>query len=254
MPEPHPAQGCRTAWTGWALCRARTNIVPKPRDSASDAGLADMYLASPAQPRISIGLGTTVARVLPAERPETCSRPPGVRRLRSAFGLVRRSRRAADAEGAPAAGRRILHPARRHTSAFLAFDASPPAPVTRPLRRRTPVRTLASPFRGRRAGTSGGSSLVRKFISALVGRGRLKIEDGGQRTEDGLGADGGRDRVGNAIPTYGGPARPSLPTAKPRSTSLCRPHDPSASCHLSMPSGRLGADRLLSNCHPPCIY
>ena len=64
-----------TAWTGWALCRARTNIVPKPRVSAPDAGLADTYLASPAQPRIRIGLGTTVAWVLPAERPETCSRP-----------------------------------------------------------------------------------------------------------------------------------------------------------------------------------
>ena len=100
----------------------------------------------------------------------------GVGRLRSAFGRVRRSRRAADAEGAPAAGRRILHPARRHTPAFLAFDASPPAPVTRPLRRRTPVRTLASPFRGRRAGTCGGSSLVRKFISALVGGGRLRTD------------------------------------------------------------------------------
>ena len=87
------------AWIGWTLCRARTNIVPKPRDSASEAGLADTYLASPAQPRIRIGLGTTVARVLPAERPETCSRPPGVRRLRSAFGRVRRSRRAADAVG-----------------------------------------------------------------------------------------------------------------------------------------------------------
>ena len=117
-----------------------------------DAGLADTYLASPAQPRIRIGLGTTVAWVLPAERPETCSRPSGVSHLRSAFGSVRRSRRAADAEGAPAAGRRIRHPARRHTSAFLAFDASPPAPVTHPLRRRTPVRTLASPFRRRRAG------------------------------------------------------------------------------------------------------
>ena len=137
----------RTAtWTGWALCRARTNIVPKPRDSASDARLADTYLATPAQPRIRIGLGTTIARVLPAERPETCSRPPCVRRLRSAFGHVPRSRRAADAEGAPAVGRRLRHPARRHTSAFLAFDASPPAPVTRPLRRRTPVRTLASPY------------------------------------------------------------------------------------------------------------
>ena len=135
-----------TAWTGWAHCRARTNIVPKPRVSVPDAGLADTYLASPAQPRIRIGLGTTVARVLPAERPETCSRPSGVGRLRSAFGHVRRSRRAADAEGAPAAGRRNRHPARRHTSAFLAFDASPPAPVTHPLRRRTPVRTLASPI------------------------------------------------------------------------------------------------------------
>ncbi len=144
-----------TAWTGWALCRARTNIVPKPRDSASDAELADTTLASPAQPRIRIGLGTTVARVLPAERPETCSRPPCVRRLRSAFGHVPRSRRAADAEGAPADGRRNLHPARRHTPAFLAFDASPPAPVTHPLRLRTPVRTLASPVRGRRAGTGG---------------------------------------------------------------------------------------------------
>ena len=144
-----------TAWTGWTLCRARTNIVPKPRDSASDTGLAETTLASPAQPRIRIGWGTTVARVLPAERPETCSRPSGVRRLRSAFGRVRRSRRAADAEGAPADGRRNRHPARRHTPAFLAFDASPPAPVTRPLRRRTPVRTLASPFLGRRAGTGG---------------------------------------------------------------------------------------------------
>ncbi len=37
----HPSKGRRTAWTGWALCRARTNIVPKPRDSVSDAGLAD---------------------------------------------------------------------------------------------------------------------------------------------------------------------------------------------------------------------
>ena len=156
MPEPHQAQGRRTAWTGWALCRVRTNIVPKPRVSVPDAGLADTYLASPAQPRIRIGLGTTVAWVLPAERPETCSRPPGVRRLRSAFGRVRRSRRAADAEGAPATGRRNRHPARRHTSAFLAFDASPPAPVTHPLRRRTPVRTLASPFRGRRAGAEEG--------------------------------------------------------------------------------------------------
>ena len=66
--------------------------------------------------------------------------------------------------------------------------SSPSAP-RRPRQSRTrsgdgpPVRTLASPFRGRRTGTSGGSSLVRKFISALVGEGR---------TEDGLGADGGR--------------------------------------------------------------
>ncbi len=143
---------CLTAWTLWALCRARTNIVPKPRVSVSGAGLADIYLASPTHPRIRIGWGTIVAWILPAERPETCSRPPGVRHLRSAFGRVRRNRRAADAGGAPAAGRRIHPPARRHTSAFLACDASPPAPVTRPLRRRTPVRTLASPFLGRRAG------------------------------------------------------------------------------------------------------
>ncbi len=174
-----------TAWTGWAHCRARTNIVPKPRDSVSDAGLADTHLASPAQPRIRIGLGTTVARILPAERPETCSRPPCVRRLRSAFGHVRRSRRAVDAEGAPADGRRNLHPARRHTSAFLAFDALPPAPVTHPLRRRTPVLTLASPSLGRRAGTGG------------MG-GRPRTEDRGQDGDRGPADGWDRRRQGPA--------------------------------------------------------
>ena len=41
--------------------------------------LRDRHLASPLHPRHRIGLGTTVARVVPAERPETCSRP-GIRR------------------------------------------------------------------------------------------------------------------------------------------------------------------------------
>ena len=79
-----------TAWTRWAFCRARTNIVPKPRDSASDAGLADTYLASPAQPRIRIGLGDNSCSGTPGRAPgdlfsSSVCPPPALRvRARSA--------------------------------------------------------------------------------------------------------------------------------------------------------------------------
>ncbi len=198
------------AWTGWALCRARTNIVPKPRDSVSDAGLSDEYLADPARSRIRLRQG--VRRPLGytrqnARRPvlvlrESSSSAPrsgafryGIRAMRTSFftgdpaaGIPVKKSKSTLPVCAPLlkggltpggeAGRRNRHPARRHTSAFLAFDTSPPAPVTRPLRRRTPVRTLESPVRGRRAGAA---EEVHSFIIAFVhelrgGRGRSSLD------------------------------------------------------------------------------
>ena len=160
-----------------------TTLSPKPRVSVSVAGLADTYLASPAHPRIRIGLVTTVAWIPPAERPETCSRPSG-----SPPPPLRVLARAAEVSGC-GRGWRASGTGGEYTIPPIgtppqSSPATPrrPAPVTRPLWRWTPARTLASPFRGRRAGALGGRRERWEWWERWE-----RWEDGERRAEDGRG-------------------------------------------------------------------